>query len=350
MWAVVANEFSRDAAGLSGLARQLSRASGDAFDVLDWTKRQCDPDWRAEGLLLRLIGPHEHAYATVTGALARVQDLTAGAAGQVARAAEDYTATDQAAAARFGVPYGGGPLPAQDFPDVADPGRHLTDPGTVGGSPMWSMNPLTDLVSPAAWVRQVSVSLFGYDPFDEWARDLGGDWASYAHCGAAMSRAGDGAYDIGRNLLAGAGRSEAVWRGSAGDAEREFQTALGVATEGLRDACQGFARLYGEAADAAANLRDVAGDLIADLLDTLILVNLASAAGTALVETGLGAVAGYGIAAYYAAEAYQIYQEIARLYGVAQDTVEALGAAIGSIHAAVDVPDLTAVPAYRYPA
>jgi hypothetical protein len=345
------SEFSVDAAGLSGLSRLLSRASDDAFDVLDYAKRQCDLDWRAEGLLLKLLGPHEHAYTTVTSALARVQDLSAGAAGQVALAAEDYAETDQAAALRLGPAYGKEPAPAAgDFADVADPRSHLTDPGVVGGSAMWSINPLTDLISPASWVRQVSVSLFGYDPFDEWARDLGGDWASYVHCGAAMARAGEGAYEIGRNLLAGATRSEAVWQGSAGDAERRFQTSLGTATEELDGACQEFARLYGEAADAAANLRDVAGDLISDLLDALIMVNLASAVGTALVETGIGAVAGYGIAAYYATQAYQLYQEIARCYSIAGDTVEALSAAIGSVHADVDMPDLGAVQPYRYAA
>jgi hypothetical protein len=345
------SEFSLSAAGLSGLSRMLSRASGDAFDVLDYTKRQCDLDWQAEGLLMRLVGPHEHAFSTVTAALARVQDLAAGASGQVAMAAQDYADADLAAARRLGPAYAQGPPPAaEDFADVADPGSHLTDPGAVGSSPMWSLNPLTDLVSPASWLRQVSVSLFGYDPFDEWARDLGGDWASYVHCGAAMSRAGLSAYDIGRNLVAGAGVAGTVWQGSAAEAEREFQVSLGTATEKLNDACQEFSRLYGRAADAAANLRDVAGDLISDLLDALIMVNLASVAGTALVETGIGAIAGYGIAAYYATQAYQLYQEISRCYSIAQDSIEALSAAIGSVHAEVDVPDLDAVQPYRYAA
>jgi len=336
---------------LSGLSRLLSRASDDAFDVLDYTRRQCGLDWRAEGLLMKLVGPHEHARTTVTAALARVQDLSASASGQVAIAAQDYAGTDLAAARRFAPAReaGQGP-PAEDFADVADPGRHLTDPGSVGRSEMWSLNPLTDLVSPASWVRQVSVSLFGYDPFDEWSRDLGGDWASYVHCGAAMARAGQGAYDIGRNLIAGAGRAGAVWRGDAADAERRFQMSLGTAAEALNDTCQEFSRLYGKAADAAADLRDVAGDLISDLLDTLILVNLAAAAGTALVETGVGAIAGYSIAAYYATQAYQLYQEIARCYSIASDTVEALSAAFGALHADVDVPGLDDLPPYRYAA
>jgi hypothetical protein len=342
-------DFSLEAAGLSALSRLLSRASDDAFDVLDYTKRQCDLDWRAEGLLMKLLGPHDHAYASVTGALARLQDLSAGASGQVALAAQDYTDTDSAAARRLDDAYAkASPAGTADFTDVADPGLHLSDPGVVGQSEMWSINPLTDLISPSAWLRQVSISLFGYDPFDEWARGLSGDWASYVHSGAALARAGEGAYDIGRNLLAGASQADAVWQGSAADAERQFQTTLGSKTEGVRDACLQFSELYGKAADAAASLRDVAGDLITNLLDALIMVNLASAAGTALIETGLGAIAGYGIAAYYATQAYQLYQEISLLYTTAEDTVEALGAAIGSVHAEVDVPDLTVVQPYRY--
>jgi hypothetical protein len=344
------NEFSLDAAGAGGLERLLARASDDAFDVLDYAKRQCAMDWQAEGLLLKLIGPHEHAYSTVTGALAKLQDLSSGAANQVALAVDDYTSADLAAERRLGPAYGnaGGPEVPADFADVAVPGSHLTDPGTVGSTDMWSINPLTDLISPASWVRQVSVSLFGYDPFDGWARALGGDWASYVHAGAAISRVGDGAYDIGQNLLAGARDAETVWVGSAADAEREFQTRLGTSAQGLREACASFSQLYGQAADAAADLRDVAGDLISDLLDLLIMVNLAAAVGTALVETGFGAIAGYGIAAYYAGEAYKVYQEIARYYGAAEDLFEGLSATIGSIHAEVDVPDLDALQPYQF--
>jgi hypothetical protein len=352
------SEFSLDAAGLTGLSRQLARAADDAFDVLDYTKRQCDLDWPAEGLLMKMLGPHDHVYASVTGALGHLQDLTAGASGQVDLALDDYLDTDRATAARLDAAYpqanvlpDAGPIPAHPaFADVATPGEHLTDPGVVGAAPMWSMNPLTDLVSPAAWVRQVSITLFGHDPFDGWARALSGDWASYVHCGAALSRAGDGTYDIGRNLLAGAADAAGVWEGNAADAERDFQVTLGDATVSFRDACATFAGLYGQAADAASSLRDVAGDLITGLLDALIMVNLASAVGTALIETGVGALAGYGVAAYYTAQAYQLYQQIARCYSTAEDLFEAMGAAIGSVRADLDVPDLPTIGPYRYAA
>lgn len=366
------SEFSVDAAGLAGLSRQLARAAEDAFDVLDYTKRQCDLDWPAEGLLMKMLGPHDHVYASVTGALGRLQDLTAGASGQVALALDDYTDTDRAAAARLDAAYpqarvsaypqGADPLGGDGlalagatpghaaFADVAVPGEHLTDPGVVGAAPMWSINPLTDLVSPAAWLRQVTITLFGHDPFDGWARALSGDWASYVHCGAALARVGDGAYDIGRNLLAGAADAAGVWQGNAADAERDFQVSLGDATTSFRGACSSFAGLYGQAADAVSSLRDVAGDLITGLLDALIMVNLASAVGTALIETGVGALAGYGVAAYYAGQAYQLYQEIARCYSTAEDLFEALGAAIGSVNADLDVPDLPSVSPYRYSA
>jgi hypothetical protein len=244
----------------------------------------------------------------------------------------------------------GPPTGPAGFADVASPGEHLTDPGTVGSAPMWSINPLTDLVSPAAWVRQVTITLFGRDPFDEWTRALSGDWASYVHCGAALSRVGDGVDGIGRNLLAGAHEAGRVWQGDAAGAERDFQVGLGHATGALRDACASCAALYGRAADAVSSLRDVTGDLIAALLDALIMVSLASAAGTALIETGIGALAGYGVAAYYAEHAYQLYQEIARCFSVAADLIETLGATIGSVRADLDVPDLSSVRPYRYPA
>jgi hypothetical protein len=346
------SEFFVDAVGLSGLSRQLARAADDAFDVLDYTKRQCHLDWPSEGLLMKLLGPHDQIYASVTGSLGRLQDLAGGASGQVALAADGYASADRDSELRLAPasPQTSGAGPAAGFADVASPGEHLTDPGTVGSAPMWSINPLTDLVSPAAWVRQVTITLFGHDPFDEWTRALSGDWASYVHCGAALSRVGDGAYDIGRNLLAGARDAEQVWRGDAADAERNFQVTLGGATTSFRDACASCATLYGRAADAVSKLRDVTGDLIAGLLDALIMVNLASAAGTALIETGVGALAGYGLAAYYAERAYHLYQQIARCYSATEDLFEALGATIGSVRADLDVPDLPAVSPYRYTA
>ena len=338
--------FSMDPAGLNGLYNLLARASDAAHDTLDYTKRQCDLEWNAEGLLMILLGPHEHAYANVTGALARLRELAQDTGTAVNAAQNDYARTDQAVATRLAAmhPRADKADSVRGFADVADPTRFLTAPSYAVPVEMWSINPLEDLLSPAAWLRQISIWLFGHDPFEGWAKQFSGDWDAYVHCGAALGRVGSSVHDIGGNLIAGAAEVDTVWTGDAADREREYQVALGSAAEGLQGACGEYSALYAQAAEATKGLFEVAGDLIGNLLDLLIIINAAAAVGTALVETGLGAVAGYGIAAYYAVQAYELYQKIARLYGMADDMIKAIGASIGSVHAELAVRDLPAMP------
>jgi uncharacterized protein YukE len=351
------SEFFVDPGGLAGLSGQLARASDDAYDTLDYTKRQCDLSWHAEGLLMMLIGPHERVYDEVTGSLTRLREVSRDAADQVRAAGADYARTDARTAALLDAAYPAaadaagtraalsqnGPgvrtLPAS-FADVAVPQRNLVAPRTAPDADMWSMNPLEDLASPAAWLRQVTIWVFGHDPFEGWVKQFSGDWAAYAHCGEALRQVGASAQDIGLNLVAGARDVGAVWQGNAADAEQSFQLTLGAAASGMRAACAACADLYAQAATATRALFDVVADLISNLLDVLIIINAAAAVGTLLVETGLGAVAGYGLALYYAGQAWQLYGEISRWYAAADDTIKSIGAAIDSMRSSLAVPSM----------
>lgn len=233
---------------------------------------------------------------------------------------------------------------------MAEPAGRLRGPEYAVEVEMWSINPLADLISPAAWMRQVSIWLFGLDPFEGWAKQFSGDWKAYVHCGAAMGCIGAAVHDIGRNLIAGAADVSGVWRGNAADAEQEFRLALGAAAMDLEQACHQFSQLYRQAADATRNLFEVVSGLMSDLIDTLIIINIASTAGTASIETGIGPLAGYGIAVYYGWQAYDLYKEISEFFSNAEDVLRAIGGTIGSIDAKLSVRDLPAVQPYRHPA
>lgn len=360
-------EFYVDAGGLDGLYNQLVRASGDAADTLEYTKRHCDLSWDAEGLIMIFMGPHDHAYESLTNATTRLQDLAQGAGTQINRAQLDYAKTDNAAAARVDATYPGATDPASlrstlgqgrpdlvaqraGFADVAEPTARLRGPEYAVGIEMWSINPLADLISPAAWLRQVSIWLFGVDPFEGWAKQFSGDWQAYVYCGAAMGIVGTAVHDIGRNLVAGAADVSTVWRGNAAEAEQEFQVALGAAAMDLEVACRQFDQLYRQAAEATKNLFEVVSGMMSDLIDILIIINVASAVGTATIETGIGPVAGYGIAAYYAWQAYDLYKHISDFFGNTEDVLKALGGTIGSVQAKLAVQDLPDVQPYRHPA
>ncbi|WP_199517041.1 hypothetical protein [Nucisporomicrobium flavum] len=361
------SEFSVDAAGLNSLYNVFVRASGDASDSLDYTRQHCDLSFTEVGLIMRLISPHKHAYGEVTDALTQLKDLAQGAGTQINAAQKDYARTDEGSAARLDAGYPGAKDPISlrgtlsqgrpdlrgrrsGFTDVAEPTAHLKNPEYAIGVEMWSINPLADLISPSAWLRQVSIWLFSYDPFEGWASQFSGDWKAYVHCGNAMGLAGAAAYDIGRNLTAAAADVPAVWRGKAAEAEQEFQLALGGAAMDLQNACRHFNELYLQAAEAVKKLLDVVSGLISDLLDVLIIINASAAVGTATIETVVGPIAGYGVAAYYTWQAYDLYKEISSFFGNAEDLLKLIGGSITGIKATLAVKDLPTVQPYKHPA
>ncbi len=360
-------QFYVDAPGLTGLYNQFARAAGDATDTLAYTRQHCDLGWDAEGLLMMLMGPHKHTYDSVTGALTRLHELARGAGTQVNRAQLDYARTDDAAAARVDSAYAGAANPvtvrgmltqgrpdlqtqASSFSDVAEPTTRLRNPEYIVGIEMWDINPLADLISPAAWARQVCIWVFSWDPLEVWSQQLGGNWKAYTHCAVALGAVGSAAHDVGRNLTAGAAHVSTVWRGNAAEAEQEFQLSLGAAAMELHGACTQYCDLYTKAAEATKKLADVVAGLISDLLDVLIIINVAAAAGTALIETGIGAIAGYGVAAYYTWQAYDLYNEISKFYGDAEALIKAVGGTITSVKAQLTVRDLPTVQPYQHPA
>lgn len=361
------SEFYVDAGGLNGLYNQFVRASGDASDTLSFTQQHCDLPAVAEGFLMMVVGPHHEAYQRLTGALTKLAEVTQSAGTQVNAAQGDYARTDHAAAARLDASYPGAKNPGfvggmlaqgrpdlqayrSPFADVAEPTTHLHNPEYAIGVEMWSINPLADLLSPAAWLRQISVWLFSYDPLEGWATSVSGDWKAYTHCAMAMGQIGGAAAGIGDNLLAGAKDVPAVWRGKAAEAEQEFHLALGLAAAGLDDACAQYHKLYMQAAEAVKSLVDVTAGMISDLLDLLIIINVSAAAGTALIETGIGAVAGYGVAAYYTWQAYDLYKDISKFYGNCEDLLKVIAGTINTVQADLAVKDLPAVQPYQHPA
>ncbi|AVT29410.1 hypothetical protein C6361_07790 [Plantactinospora sp. BC1] len=318
-------------------------------------------------MLLDLMGPHEIAYDQMTGALQRLGELSQGAATQVNRAQRSYTSTDEAAAGRLDRTYPGAKNAAEVFgllsqgrPDllptrsafatVAEPADHLVPPEYASPIEMFKINPLSDLISPAAWLRQVSVWLFDHDPFEGWGQFFSGDWDAYVHCGAAWSKIGNAAFAIGRNLSAGAADVSTVWRGNAAEAEQEFQLALARAAMALEPVCNQYADLYRQAAEAAKNLFSAVTGLISKLLDTLIIINAAAIVGTAAIETGIGPVIGYSVAAYYAWQAYDLYKEISTLYGNAEAIIKAVAGSISAVKAQLDVAGIPSLAPYHHPA
>jgi len=170
------------------------------------------------------------------------------------------------------------------------------------------------------------------------------------HWAAAWRIIGNASFDIGRNLTATAADVSGVWRGNAAEAEQEYQLTLGAAAMALHTVCDQYAELYLKAAEAAKNFFSVVTGLITKLIDVLIIINLASVIGTATIKTGVGAVAGYSIAAYYAWQAHDLYRDISKFYGDAEATFKAIAGSIATIEAGAEVARLPELKPYRHPA
>jgi hypothetical protein len=358
------NDFFVDPSGLRALSATLTGAGGDARDTLAYTRQHCSLSWDRRGLLMLVADPHELAYDRVTTALQRLRDLSDGAADQVSRAAAGYASADHTAAAALDATYPGATDPAglrgtlhQSRPDLLPQRSPFTGAAVALAPPAYepqtdafTLNPLTDLLSPVAWIRQVAVWLFGTDPFEPWLMAYSGDWRAYEHCMHAWPHIGAAAATVGGNLITGAADTGTVWRGRAAEAEQEFQLLLGGAATALGPACDEYARLYPLAVDACRQLYEATGGLIGQLIDALIIVNVAGIVGTATLETGIGAVTGYAAATYYTWQAYRLYQEISRLYGAAETTIRLLAAQIEAVRAGAEVTHLPSVPPYHHPA
>ncbi|GLY05003.1 hypothetical protein Acsp01_53820 [Actinoplanes sp. NBRC 101535] len=355
-----------DTNGLNQLYNQMQRASDDAANTLDYVHKHCDLSFVDVGLIMRLISPHRKAYGELTSALERLQQLTQTAGTQVNRAQVAYSQTDLQAAAALDAAYPGAKdadtlrralAEQQDpgvggaaFADVTEPAQFLRNPEYAIGIEMWAINPMVDLISPAAWLRQTIIWVFGHDPLEGWASQFSGDWKAYVHCGQAMGQAGGTARAIGRNLIAGAMDVPEAWRGNAADGFREWDLSLGNATAELEQICQQYNTLYDQAAEAIKKLYDVTAGLISDLLDLMLVISGALAAGTATLVSAIGPITGYSIAAYYAWQAWDLYNEISKFYGQAEDLLKLIGGWIGGVSAALAVKDIPTIAPYHHPA
>ncbi|MEV1288756.1 hypothetical protein [Micromonospora sp. NPDC049679] len=360
--------FFADVDGMNGLYNLLHRASGDAADTKQYMVKHCDLSFGEEGYIMIMAGPHYKAYTEMSDAFSNLTEITKSAATQINLAQSDYRRSDESSASRLDATYAGAQDPAAvrgttaqgrpdlwarqraAFGDAAEPTSNLVDPSYFSGVEKWEINLLSDAISPAAWVRQVSVWVFGWDPFEAWAKNFSGDWKAYEHCAAAWGKIGAAAMDIGRNLSAGAGDVPSVWRGNAAEAEQEFQLRVASAAMHLQSVCAEYHRLYMQTADATKNLWNVVSGLIGKLIDVLIIVNAAAVVGTATSETIVGGAVGYGVAAYYIWQAYNLYQEISAVFGNAEAGYKAIAGTISAIDAKLKVDNLPELQSYRHPA
>ncbi|MFC7527574.1 hypothetical protein [Actinoplanes sp. GCM10030250] len=220
------------------------------------------------------------------------------------------------------------------FADAAEPLQHLTSPTghseSILGQPFSSTAAL-DWLSPTHLVNEFVKTVSGYDVFGDAAAAVSGDWELVWQCAGAYRALAGALQDIGVNVSAGNIQLDQSWDGNAADAAYTCFTALSAAVSAQRIPLTELAKGYEQAAEGTYRLTEALSGLMKDIADSALIGALGAAVGTATIQTGVGFVTGWGVAAY---EAYKIGQMTARAREIIAAGSAVIGTATGFIQSA----------------
>jgi uncharacterized protein YukE len=161
---------------------------------------------------------------------------------------------------------------------------------------------LLDAMSISHWINEIIKEVVGYDVIGTATAAIVGDWESFYKAGEAYGNLGQSLQALGGNLNEVTTQLDRQWDGRAADAAFVYFRKLAAATSQQNIALAQIEKSYHEAARAIWLLADMVSGLIKMMIDKAIIIGISTAAGSALIETGAGAVVGYGVAAWQAAE------------------------------------------------
>jgi len=170
------------------------------------------------------------------------------------------------------------------------------------------VNPLDlfNFVSPSAWLNTAIESLTGFDVFGYFSDWVSGDWQAMWRFGDAMANLAECLQTIGVNIQQGMFQLDGSWDGNASDAAYQYFSELAAATSRHQMSIRESQQAYHKAAMGAWQLSNQLGNIFQALADKAILAGICSVAGTALIETGVGAVAGYAATALIVADMLEL--------------------------------------------
>ena len=188
---------------------------------------------------------------------------------------------------------------------MREPTDFLVEPGQPDASLTKGFaNPIgiLDAISISHWINQIIKDVAGYDVIGTITNVFVGDWESFYKAGDAYGNLGQSLQALGQNVSLISSQLDQQWDGQAADAAFTYFRQLGTAAVEQNVVLTQIEEQYHEAGRAIWLLADMIGGLIKLMIDKAIIIGVSAAAGTALIETGVGAVAGYGIATWQAIE------------------------------------------------
>lgn len=349
---------------LSGYARQIHRATDDAGAVQSYVTKHTEGATGGELIEIANEG-HQHAVGIIDGALKRLVQILQASAPELDAAATYYRQTDLAAAAAVDrtMPQTLGQCPTTleyEFNSMVCKPVDFTDPRLVTGRLKPPPEPATphnalgfmDYVSPTSWAMKGCDIVLGFDPVSWLQERFAGDWEALASMDAVLGNAAEGLHDLAFNIQSGVTTVHPKWQGNAGDAAYEYFTDLATSIVALEAPLREIGHAYKVMADAVWAAGEALGGIIKGLLDAAIIAGISAAAGTATSWTGVGAAAGYGIAAVEVANMLRLWGDATKLYQHAGAAVLTFRSALNNNLSdlnAVTLPTLSGGAGYDHP-
>ncbi|MEE6258725.1 hypothetical protein [Plantactinospora sonchi] len=339
-------EFHVDDAGLAQLAKALEEAFLDACQIQYRLANHAELPPGGEGLLNAVRGGVQHTYRWGQEHTKRIALLLSDTGRAVESAGKRYRESDDRAAQALDSFFVGQekgrfkelppPRTGRLFQDggvhgvewYLQPGNNLREPPNFE----YQFNHLADTLSPSAHIRNIVYQIFNYDIFEFFLQWIAGDWNGLWSAGSEFQNAGAAVECLGNNVVAFANDLPAVWRGNAADGCRDYLLRLGQAISAQEGVYRSVGAEYQHAAKLAYQEFELAGAVLGMLLDKLIEIGIAIAAGTATIETVVGGVIGYGVAAYLIKQAYDLWTEFNKIFANLDTIIKSINYGLSNVN------------------
>ena len=221
------------------------------------------------------------------------------------------------------------------FDDYAEPVGRLTSPAErteeILGQTFSNPGSVLDWLSPSHIINEFVKQATGYDVFGEAAKVFAGDWELVWQSAGAYRNLASAMQDIGINVSYGNVELDGSWQGNARDAAYMYFGNLSGAISSQQIALNDLAGMYEKAAEGTYRIAETVSGIMKDIMDSAMIGAVAASAGTATIETGVGFVTGWGIAAYEAHKIAEMADNARKLIATASAII---GGVVGEIQAA----------------
>ncbi|NHT18497.1 hypothetical protein [Cellulomonas sp. IC4_254] len=207
-----------------------------------------------------------------------------------------------------------------------------------------------DLVSPTAWIRWVLDQVCDFDPVEDVARWVSGDWNRVMQASRALTHLGEYHASLAEEIDVARRAVAADWDGEAAEAANTYFATLVTALEEQKSALDAIAGQFQAVAVGMSQTADVLAGLVNSLFDWVIIAAASAAAAAASSWTVIGGIAGGAATAGAIARAASLATQILGAHALATSMASgAVGVIAGYLGALRGFHGATLPSAYDHP-